>query len=179
MIVYKQADAEEEIQQIINLQQQNLPKNLSEQEKKEQGFLTVEHTFDLLWEMNSVFPHTLATDNGKVIGYTLSMSPEFAEDIDILRSMFAEIKKYVDGKGFIVMGQICIAKTHRGQGIFKGLYYHMRAFTQKKFNTIITEVDVKNERSMNAHKAVGFEEFSRHSSDGRIWSLIILKNKAT
>ena len=41
----------------------------------------------------------------------------------------------------------------------------------------ITEVDVKNERSMNAHKAVGFKELSRHSSDGREWSLIILKNK--
>ena len=177
MIAYKQANSKKEIRQILTLQQQNLPKNLSETEKKEQGFLTVEHSFDLLWKMNCDFPHTLAMEDEKVIGYALSMTPNFAQDIDVLKSMFDEINKYIKAKDFIVMGQICIAKTHRGQGVFKGLYQKMLVFTQERFNTIITEVDTKNERSMNAHKAVGFKELSRHSSDGRDWSLIMLKNK--
>lgn len=139
--------------------------------------MTVEHSFDLLWKMNCDFPHTLAMEDEKVIGYALSMTPNFAQDIDVLKSMFDEINKYIKAKDFIVMGQICIAKTHRGQGVFKGLYQKMLVFTQERFNTIITEVDTKNERSMNAHKAVGFKELSRHSSDGRDWSLIMLKNK--
>ncbi|MEM1259541.1 MAG: GNAT family N-acetyltransferase, partial [Bacteroidota bacterium] len=174
MIAYKQAHTKEEIRQILALQKQNLPKNLSEKEIREQGFLTVEHSFDLLWEMNQVFPHTLATKDGKVIGYALSMTPKFALDIPILKSLFEEIKKVFKGKEFIVMGQICVAKTHRGQGVFRELYKNMQGYTQDTFDSIITEVDVKNSRSMSAHKAVGFKELSRHASDGKVWSMIVL-----
>ena len=175
MIEYKQAQTTEEIRQVLALQKQNLPKNLSEKEIREQGFLTVEHSFELLWEMNAVFPHTLAVDNGKIVGYALSMTSKFADTIPILKSMFKEVKKAFQGREFIVMGQICVAKTHRGKGIFRGLYKNMQAFTQDAFGSIITEVDVKNIRSMNAHKAIGFRELKRHASDGRVWSLIILK----
>lgn len=175
MIVYKQAQTKEEIWQIHTLQKQNLPKNLSEKEIREQGFLTVEHSFNLLWEMNQVFPHTLATESGKVIGYALSMTQKFALDIPILKSMFEEIKKVFKGKQFIVMGQICVTKTYRGKGVFRGLYTNMKAYTQGTFDSIITEVDVKNSRSMNAHTAIGFKELSRHASDGKIWSLIVLE----
>lgn len=176
MIEYKQARTKEEIRQILALQKQNLPKNLNEKEIREQGFLTVEHSFDLLWEMNTVFPHTLATENGKVIGYALSMTQKFALDIPILKSMFEEIGKVFKGKAFIVMGQICIAKTHRGQGVFRELYKNMQVYTQDRFGSIITEVDVKNIRSMNAHKAIGFRELSQHASDGKVWSLIQLSS---
>ena len=175
MIKYKQARTKKEIIQILNLQQKNLPKNLNESEIKEQGFLTVEHSFDLLWEMNTAFPHTVAKENEKVIGYALSMVPKFAMDIPILHSMFEEIKKVYKGEEYIVMGQICVAKTHRGQGVFRKLYENMMAFALDKFHAIITEVDVKNTRSMNAHSAVGFKELSRHDSDGKEWSLIILE----
>ncbi len=175
MIAYKQARTKEEIRQILALQKQNLPNKLSKKEMQEQGFLTVEHSFDLLWEMNAAFPHTLAVENGKVIGYALSMTPEFAHDIPLLQSLFEEIKKVYSGQEFIVMGQICVAKTHRGQGVFRGLYRNMQAYTKDEFGSIITEVDVRNIRSMNAHKAIGFKELSRHASEGKVWSLIILE----
>ena len=77
---------------------------------------------------------------------------------------------------FIVMGQICVAKSHRGQGVFRGLYRSMQAFIQDQYDSIITEVDIKNIRSMNAHKAIGFKELSQHASEGKVWSLIVLKN---
>lgn len=169
MIKYKQAETAKEIKQILDLQKQNLPKSLTEKEKREHGFLTVEHSFDLLRKMNLDFPHTLAISEGKVVGYALSMTQKFARNIEVLKPMFAEIKK-----GFIVMGQICVAKNFRGQGVFSGLYKSMQVFTKDVFGSIITEVDVKNSRSMNAHKAIGFKELSRYSSDGRVWSLIIL-----
>ncbi|MEO0572411.1 MAG: GNAT family N-acetyltransferase [Bacteroidota bacterium] len=176
MIVYKQARTKAEIKQILNLQKLNLPKNLSETEIREQGFLTVEHSQDLLWKMNQVFPHTLATEEGKVIGYALSMHPKFGKEIEILKSMFAKIKEIFIRDSFLIMGQICVAKTHRGQGVFRELYRNMQTYTRNKFDSIITEVDVKNFRSMNAHKAIGFKELAKHTSDGRVWSLIILEN---
>ncbi len=88
--------------------------------------------------------------------------------------MFTEIKMVFKKKEFIVMGQICVAKNFRGQGVFRGLYKSMQVFTKDIFGSVITEVDIKNSRSMNAHKAIGFKELSQYSSDGRVWSLLTL-----
>ncbi len=175
MIAYTQAQSEEEIQEILHLQNQNLPSSLDKKEILEQGFLTVEHSFELLWRMNQSFPHTLAKKNGKVIGYALSMTAKFANDIPILHSLFKEIRNTYSSEDFIVMGQICIAKEYRGRGIFRGLYQNMQRFIKGSYETIITEVDIRNTRSMNAHKAIGFKELVRHESNGKVWSLIVLK----
>jgi len=175
MILYKQADATEELRQILVLQQENLPKNIEKASMGKEGFVTVEHSFELLKKMNEAFPHTLAKDNGKVVGYALSMHPKFGSEIAILKSMFDEIKKKEIRENFMAMGQICIAKSHRRKGIFRGLYEHMVRFTKPEFSVIITEVDVRNERSLKAHETIGFRECSRYSSDGRVWSLLLLK----
>ena len=49
----------------------------------------------------------------------------------------------------------------------------MKKELPKEYNTIITEVDSKNKRSLNAHKAIGFKELKRHHSKGREWILIV------
>lgn len=42
-------------------------------------------------------------------------------------------------------------------------------------DTIITEVDAKNQRSLNAHLAIGFSELKRYrGDDGKDWVLIVL-----
>lgn len=175
MIHYKQASSKVELEQILELQGQNLPENLSAEEIRTQGFVTVEHDFELLEQMNNACAHTLAVANQKVVGYALSMHPQFGEDIEILKPMFSKINEVFSGESFLVMGQICIAKNYRGQGVFRGLYKHMKQFTQPKFDAIITEVDAKNDRSMNAHKAIGFQELKRYKADATEWSLIYLK----
>ncbi len=175
MIRYIQASSDWELRQILVLQQQNLPKNLTKEELHTQGFLTVEHTFDLLKEMNIVFPHTLAMDSGKLVGYALSMSPKFGDTIALLRPMFSQIESLLgSGHDYMVMGQICIAKSHRGKGVFRNLYGKMREFLPEDCRKIITEVDTKNTRSLQAHYAIGFRELKRYPKAGREWSLIVL-----
>lgn len=174
MVIYKQADTKKELYQILALQQQNLPKNLTDIEKEREGFLTVEHDFSLLEEMNTACRHTLAKDGGNVVGYALSMHPKFSMDIEVLRPMFSEINKVLkDFDGCIVMGQVCIAKAYRGQGIFTMLYRKMKEFLAPEFTKIITEVDVKNTRSMKAHATIGFKELKRYTAGEKEWSLII------
>lgn len=176
MITYKQAESDLELHQILALQQQNLPKNLTKIEIEEEGFLTVEHDFALLKQMNTACPHTLAIANGMVVGYALSMHPRFGDEIVVLRPMFAEINKTIENMSeVIIMGQICIAKPYRGQGVFKMLYKKMKEFLSPDFTKIITEVDAKNSRSMNAHSAAGFVELKRYCADEKEWSLIILQ----
>ncbi|WP_190810086.1 GNAT family N-acetyltransferase [Flagellimonas sp. S3867] len=175
MIRYAQASTIDHLVQILLLQQENLPKNLADEEKKLEGFLTVEHSLPLLKEMNDECGHIIALENEKVVAYALCMHPKYAESIEVLKPMFHEINKVVKEKdNYMVMGQICVAKSYRGKGIFRRLYETMKEKLPIGFDTIITEVDAENQRSINAHKTIGFTELKKYCSDGKDWLLITL-----
>lgn len=176
MITYLQATSNKELEQIIALQKNNLPENLSDKEKTEQGFVTVKHSLVMLKDMNNECPHTIAIHNNKVVGYALSMTKNFASEIEVLKPMFIEISKSVSEKKYIVMGQICIDKKFRKKGIFKGLYQFMKTNVCKDhFNMIITEIDVNNIRSLEAHKAVGFKKLQDYCVKEKNWRIVTLK----
>ncbi|MEZ4809593.1 MAG: GNAT family N-acetyltransferase [Allomuricauda sp.] len=175
MIRYKQASTQGELEQILLLQQENLIKSLPAQEREKEGFLTVEHNLELLKEMNDECGHIIAVDNDRVVGYALCMHPKFGESIELLKPMFVEINKIVQGKSnYMVMGQICVAKEYRGKGVFRNLYLAMKNRLPEGFDHIITEVDGKNKRSLSAHLAIGFKELKTYVADGREWKLIVL-----
>ncbi len=176
MIAYKQAETLEELEQILALQQFNLPKNISVEESLKEGFLTVEHTLDILKAMNEVCGHIIAVDNHQVVGYALCMHPKFANHIEVLQPMFEEINSVVENTStYMAMGQICVAKSHRGQGVFRNLYLTMKEKLPKGFDTIITEVDGKNKRSLSAHAAIGFNTLKVYFSGEKEWHIVALK----
>ncbi len=175
-IRYCTVSTTDELEQILALQQANLWANVSPEEKEKDGFVTVEHNFEILNQMNEVCPHIIAKDGDTVAAYALCMHPMFADKIEILKPMFAEIETVVpQDEKYIAMGQICVGKSYRNQGIFRGLYNAMKAHIQPEFESIITEVDAKNTRSLHAHYAVGFKELKTYYSDERDWVLISLK----
>lgn len=176
MLVYKRASEIDELKQILDLQRQNLPSRLSQEDKKKEGFVTVEHSFDMLERMNQVCPHIIAKHDEKVIGYALCMHPKFSDDIEVLRPMFLQIDMALPDKTtYMAMGQICIDKDYRKMGVFRKLYETMKNYVRPEFNCIVTEVDAKNTRSLEAHYAVGFENLKTYSSNDQEWKLIILK----
>lgn len=177
MIRYKKADTEKELKQILALQQQNLKGSISAKEGKDEGFVTVHHDFDLLLRMNNICPHIIAKDNDEVIGYALCMDPQFGDEIDVLKPMFDELKLHSTSfkiEKFLVMGQVCIDKGYRRQGIFRKLYEKMKEEVIPPFNCIITEVDQNNLRSLRAHLGIGFKQLSTYHSGGINWELIAL-----
>ena len=179
MIHYQLTSTREELTQIIELQQKNLPLNISTDEKNEQGFVSAQHTLDLLTKMHDAHPHIIAKHNNKVVGYALCMLQEFKNEIPLLTPMFNQtdkaIKELEEKLNYMVMGQICIDKEYRKQGMFRALYQYMKQNISKEYNAIITEVDVKNVRSSNAHKAIGFEILKEHQSNNQNWELILLR----
>jgi len=70
MTTYGVAKSDKDLFEILALQKANLPANISFKEANSEGFVTVNHNFDLLKKMNSPFPHIIATSENKVIGYT-------------------------------------------------------------------------------------------------------------
>jgi predicted GNAT family N-acyltransferase len=166
----------DELNQILELQRKNLYNNVSEVEQVQEGFVTVVHTYVILKKMNDVCPHIIAKEKNKVIGYALSMHPKFSNEIPVLKPMFEEIKKIIPkNEKYLAMGQICIDKVHRKRGVFRKLYETMKITAQSEFDSIITEVDAKNIRSLNAHYAVGFTHLKTYYSGGRDWAVISLK----
>ena len=116
MVTYGISTTEEELKGILELQQINLPQNISTDELKSQGFVTVKHDLNLLTQMNSPFQHIIAKENNKIIGYTLVMLRKWKNDIPVLVEMFDQIdsiiyggRKLAEAKYFI-MGQVCVAK---------------------------------------------------------------------
>lgn len=173
MVIFQTATEPHELQQILELQQRNLFANVSKEEQLKEGFVTVSHTFDILKRMNDVCPHIIAKDGDKVVGYALCMHPGFSNEIEVLRPMFDIIANMVPKIGnYIAMGQVCVDKDYRKKGIFRGLYQTMQNTLKSKYEQIITEVDAKNKRSLQAHYSVGFELLNTHISGGQEWKII-------
>ena len=172
-IRYKTAKTNEELYQILELQCANIPSVISKEESVKEGFVTVHHDFEILKAMNDKCPHIIAKNNGNVIGYTLCMLKEFKEDIEVLKPMFQQIDNCIkNGETYFTMGQVCVDKSFRKQGVFRGLYTFMKQEMSSKFNMIITEVDQKNSRSLNAHYAIGFKLLHTYNSNGQDWVLL-------
>lgn len=179
MINYSLTKTREELQQILDLQQQNLAKSLSPQEIKEQGFVTLEHDLDLLASMHDACPHVIAKDSATVVGYALTMLPSFKNEMPALSDMFEQIEEldYQNRKlrdvPYFVMGQVCIHKDYRSQGIFSKLYDHLRLAMQDRYELTLTEVSPLNTRSVRAHEKVGFKLLRSHEDEhGKFWNLI-------
>jgi hypothetical protein len=179
MIDYTFAKTEEDLAGILALQVANLPGSITHEEALEQGFLTVVHTLDLLRDMNSPYPHTIAKEGDQVIGFALSMTEEVKERIPVLVPFLERIHQMewegqsVTNFRYILMGQVCVAKNHRGQGVFEGLYRKMQERMAPHFDLILTEISDRNTRSLRAHEKVGCVEIIRYQApDGERWVVV-------
>lgn len=131
------------------------------------------HDFEILKKMNDRCAHIIAKHQDNVVGYALCMLKEFKDDIEVLKPMFQQIDNCLkSNKTYLIMGQICIDKAYRKQGIFRELYNCMRQQLQSEFAMVITEVDLENTRSLNAHCAIGFKDLHFYNSNNQEWALI-------
>ena len=180
MIEYSTVTTEKELQQILNLQRKNLENALVKEDVQSQGFVTVRHDFAILSAMNTPYPHIIAKEEEELVGYTLVMLRSFGQEIPVLIPMFEKINAlYYKGKllqeeTYFVMGQVCIDRAYRGQGLFTGMYHKMREEMADKFSYIITEVATRNTRSMAAHRKVGFETILEYGSEQEEeWAIVL------
>src|SRR6187551_3570415 len=98
MVQYLPVTTEEELIGILDLQQRNLAPNLTEEEKKSQGFLTVSHTLDVLKKMHAVEPSLIVKDGPTVVAYALAMTTASRADFPILDPLFDLFSK-IEYKG--------------------------------------------------------------------------------
>lgn len=181
MISYTRAQTQVDLLQILDLQAINLEASLDESSVQEQGFVTVRHNLDLLTRMNEPYPHILAKEEGRVVGYALVMLPARSRDIPVLQSLFERLgaltlkEKSILDYRYFVMGQICIDESYRGMGIFEGMYGYMKDRMKDNFDLIITSIATRNTRSMRAHEKVGFtilEIYTAQGANPEEWAIV-------
>jgi ribosomal protein S18 acetylase RimI-like enzyme len=167
MITYFPVSTDDHIHQILHLQQQNLAANLTEEQKNTQGFVSLVHTFDVLQRMNKEEPSMVALDEGKIAGYCLAMTENFKEEIPDLQPMYRKIAA-MQSRGeimkgpYITIGQVCVAEAYRGQGVLDSLYEAFKQQFSSRYAFAVTEVSSRNQRSLRAHKRIGFTVMYTH-----------------
>lgn len=178
MITFDIARSEEDLHQILQLQKLNLKTEISDQTKKDQGFLTVNHKIEELILMYQSTPQIVARHDGKIVAFALAMLPELGKLIADLKPMFDILSnlswksKNLETYPYYVMGQICVASDFRGQGVFDGLYQKHKAIYKPDYELCVTEISTSNTRSQRAHERVGFETFHVHVDHVDEWNVV-------
>jgi RimJ/RimL family protein N-acetyltransferase len=168
-----------ELEQILALQRKNLKQELPDEEMRSQGFVTVQHDLAALEQMHALAPSIIALQGSELVAYALMMPRECRALMPVLVPMF-ELFDRLEYRGkplndyhFYVMGQICIGKGHRGRGLFELLYHKHRELYQPRFDFIITEVAVRNQRSLRAHERVGFQTVHTYRDATDEWAVVL------
>jgi RimJ/RimL family protein N-acetyltransferase len=81
--------------------------------------------------------------------------------------------KQIQDYRFYVMGQICVAESHRGQGVFDGLYNAHKRLLSADFDLCVTEVATRNTRSSRAHERVGFRTIHTYQDHTDVWNVVV------
>jgi predicted N-acetyltransferase YhbS len=163
------AESDRDLHGILSLQR-------ASRRETEDGFVTVVHTIEILQKMHALAPSIVARDaQGEVVAYALVMTHEARPMLPILEPMFALLETMPPGPlppRWYVMGQVAVAASHRGSGVFDALYREHRARYRDRFDGVITEVATRNKRSMRAHERVGFRTIRIYRDATDEWAVI-------
>lgn len=180
MIEYTTSDCKSDLISILELQKANLLNVLTLDEIRDQGFVTVTHTYDELNKLNNIEKHIIAKEGDTIIGYLLSMTEKSKFDLPVLIPMFKvfdEIiykNRLISDYNYIVVGQVCVKKEYRGKSILDNCYLTYKNIFINKYDFAITEISLENRRSFNAHTRIGFKEIYRYIDPVKTeWSIVI------
>ena len=180
MIVYTTSKTDKDLLQILELQKNNLQAGLTNEQITTQGFVTVSHSFSDLQKMNTLEESIIAKDQDRVIAYLLAMTEKSKLDIPVLIPMFEVFDnitfhdRKISDYQYIVVGQVCVAEGYRGKGILDNCYSEYKKHFENKYDFAITEISSRNQRSLNAHKRIGFDTIYEYQApDGETWSIVL------
>ena len=74
----------------------------------------------------------------------------------------------------IGVGQVCVDKAWRGQGILDHCYATYREQYRNKYDFAITEIAGGNLRSLKAHRRIGFKEINKYVSPDKTEWIVVL-----
>jgi hypothetical protein len=167
-----------DLRRILDLQRANLATSIDGDELRAQGFVTAVHSLESLQQMHALAPSIVAKAGPELAGYALTMLVEARRLVPVLEPMF-QLFEQLSWRGrplrelrHYVMGQVCVARPFRAQGVFDALYRGHQATYAERFELLVTEVSVRNARSLRAHERVGFEPIHSYRDSVDEWVVL-------
>lgn len=177
MVQIQLATSDEELVGILALQQANLRKNVSEEEALTQGFLMAEYDLEFLQTLHAKSPSIIAKDGNQVVGYSIVALPEEAKKHDLLADLVRNIEhcRYNNEEihNYAIVGQLCVSKNYRGQGLVQQLYGAFRDHYAETYPYCVTDVAQANARSLKAHQKRGFQVIDTLVYGGIGWDIVL------
>jgi hypothetical protein len=115
----------DDLNDVIKLQYENLGKNLSEEEKRKWGFVSLGTSPEILKEIIEKEGLFVAKEGNKLIGYLIVMEVETAKNVPFFGPLINYIQnikiinKYLSDYKYCIIAQICISKEFRGSGLLE------------------------------------------------------------
>ncbi len=168
----------DELEQILHLQQKNLPHTISNEEIKSQGFVTFQHDLDILLQFHQLAPSVIVKDDDKVVAYALTVINEARHIFPPMEFLFVLLESLqwkntpFQSFRYYEMGQICVAKDYRGKGVFQMLYQQHKKSYSHLYDLLVTKISTKNHRSLRAHEKVGFETLIVQKDELDEWAVV-------
>ena len=162
-----------DIQGVLNLQELNLLKNISD-DQKASGFVTTPFTTQQIQasiDLNGLY---IAEENDQIVGYAFAASWDYFSQWAIFPYMVSRfsLSKYpfeITAENSFQYWPICIDKKHRGSGVFEALFEHIRIEMQNRYPIGVTFINQINQRSFIAHtkklQMVVTDEFHFNGND--------------
>ena len=180
MIHYILSESHEDLEGILSLQQANHKDYLDDTTKKNQGFVTVKHSFESIKALNDIEKHLIAKENNVLVAYVLAMTKKSKDLIPILVPMFNIFDsieyngKKISEHHYLVVGQVCVDESQRGKGVFAEAYHKYREQYDGLYDFCITEIASTNTRSIKAQEKLGFESSHRYvDAFGIDWLVVV------
>jgi hypothetical protein len=179
MVHIKTVSSHEELVGIKKLLEANLKQNLSPEERASQGFVTCDYSIEFLTTIQQKHPSIIAVDQGEVVGYALVVTRDSKHLHPLIEDLVDKFPQYtynntpLDQLNFCMVGQLCVGKSHRGQGLVQRLYHGYRDHYSHLFNYLITDVDTLNTRSLKAHQNTGFQVVGQLEFGQAQWNLVV------
>jgi hypothetical protein len=179
MVIIKRVTDQTELSGIKKLQDANLKTRISGAEMEQEGFVTSEYTLEFLQMMHESAPSVIAKDGDEVVGYALVATRSAGKHHKLLAGLVKEIdlkmykgKKLADSE-YILIGQLCVSKLYRRQGLVQKMYAFYRRELSPAYDYGLTDVDEKNPRSLKAHLKSGFTILDTLMYEGSTWHIVI------
>jgi RimJ/RimL family protein N-acetyltransferase len=179
MVLIKQVETEQELNDLKRLQNANLRKLIGEEEAMKEGFVTSEYSIELLKKMHEEHPSIIAKEDDEVVGYIIVTNKAVLGEHEEIDHLFDTVDameyngQLLINATYILVGQLCVGKSHRGQGLVQAMYNYYKENFSQQYQYLVTDISQANPRSIKAHKKSGFETIGVIEQVGTGWDIVL------
>ena len=179
MALLKLVETEQELIGLKQLQTNNLRRLVGEEEAMKEGFVTSEYSLALLQKMHEVYPSIIVKEGDEIVAYTIVTNKAVYGEHPEVDHLFNTLDttsykgKLLKDVSYILVGQVCVGKSHRGQGWVPKMYAYYKSIHAKNYTYLVTDISQANKRSIRMHQKVGFETIGVIEQVGTGWDIVL------